>query len=180
MKCGRHARTTGQPCRNERMRGATVCRMHAGAAPQVRAAAARRTLEADARQVWARMDHEPVDDPMGALMQLAGDGWAWYEHIKGIVGDLTSLSYPGIAAEQIRGPVELLTRAMDQLTRMLTAIARLNIDERLADIEKAKADALAAAVEAAIAEVGLPPADARRAKLAIVRHLRPVEDGDAA
>jgi hypothetical protein len=45
VRCTAHCRSGGQ-CRGLAIRGATVCRMHGGAAPQVRAAAARRVATA--------------------------------------------------------------------------------------------------------------------------------------
>jgi len=44
--CTAKAKSTGKRCRNPTVPGATVCRIHGGSAPQVRAAAARRILEA--------------------------------------------------------------------------------------------------------------------------------------
>ena len=44
-KCQAHT-TAGNPCKNPAIRGATVCRSHGGSAPQVKAAAQRRLLEA--------------------------------------------------------------------------------------------------------------------------------------
>ena len=41
-KCTAHSSRTGKPCRKSPIRGATVCRFHGGAAPQVRRAAERR------------------------------------------------------------------------------------------------------------------------------------------
>lgn len=43
--CKAHT-TAGEPCRNPAIRGADVCRHHGGSAPQVKAAARRRLLEA--------------------------------------------------------------------------------------------------------------------------------------
>lgn len=43
--CTAH-RTDGEPCRNPAIKGAEVCRHHGGSAPQVKAAARRRLLEA--------------------------------------------------------------------------------------------------------------------------------------
>jgi len=45
MKCSAK-RTDGNPCKAPAIRGATVCRVHGGSAPQVKKAAARRVLEA--------------------------------------------------------------------------------------------------------------------------------------
>lgn len=59
--CTGHASAgTGRPCRNDPVRGATVCRMHGATAPQVRKAAQLRLLEA-------------ADDAAGVLIRLALD-----------------------------------------------------------------------------------------------------------
>ena len=44
--CTAKSKTTGKQCKNPPVNGATVCRIHGGAAPQVQAAAARRVLDA--------------------------------------------------------------------------------------------------------------------------------------
>lgn len=46
ITCTATAKSTGETCGNPRVPGAQVCRIHGGAAPQVKAAAARRVLEA--------------------------------------------------------------------------------------------------------------------------------------
>lgn len=46
MKCVGHSSKTGAPCRKDAIKGATVCRSHGGAAPQVKNAARRRLMEA--------------------------------------------------------------------------------------------------------------------------------------
>jgi hypothetical protein len=45
MRCHAHRRD-GEQCGSDAVKGATVCRMHGGSAPQVKAAARRRLLEA--------------------------------------------------------------------------------------------------------------------------------------
>ena len=42
IRCRANAQQAGRPCANWAIRGGFVCRMHGGAAPQVRAAAERR------------------------------------------------------------------------------------------------------------------------------------------
>lgn len=49
MLC-RARRTDGEPCAAQAMRGGSVCRAHGGRAPQVRAAAARRLVDAELQQ----------------------------------------------------------------------------------------------------------------------------------
>jgi hypothetical protein len=45
VKCGARSSRTGDPCNNSPVKGATVCRLHGGAAPQVKAKAQLRLLE---------------------------------------------------------------------------------------------------------------------------------------
>lgn len=60
MNCSAH-RQDGEPCQAKAIRGGTVCRVHGGSAPQVRAAAMRRLLAA-------------VDPAAGELVRLALHG----------------------------------------------------------------------------------------------------------
>ena len=46
LRCSATSKTTGQPCKGLAIAGGKVCRMHGGSAPQVRAAAAFRVMEA--------------------------------------------------------------------------------------------------------------------------------------
>jgi len=63
-------RKSGQPCRNYALRGGTVCRMHGGAAPQVRRAAAVRILMASDLAA-ARLVAMMQDKSLPAVVQLA-------------------------------------------------------------------------------------------------------------
>lgn len=46
MQCSATAHSTGERCNRSAIRGGNVCQVHGGSAPQVRAAAKRRLLEA--------------------------------------------------------------------------------------------------------------------------------------
>lgn len=75
-QCTAISKGSGKRCRRAAIHGATVCRMHGGAAPQVKAAAARRVAEAEAQQAAAqtyiRLTGQQPDNPLEALKQLAG------------------------------------------------------------------------------------------------------------
>lgn len=44
QRCSAHSKRTGNPCTQPAIAGATVCRMHGGSAPQVKAAAKERLM----------------------------------------------------------------------------------------------------------------------------------------
>lgn len=69
QRCAATAKRTGTRCARYAIEGGTVCRVHGGAAPAVRAAAARRTAEAKAAAAVATLGL-PVDiTPTEALLQ---------------------------------------------------------------------------------------------------------------
>lgn len=67
--CKAHRRN-GEPCKNAAMNGSTVCRMHGGAAPQVRRRAQQRILEASDRAAF-RLVQMMQDKSLPAAVQLA-------------------------------------------------------------------------------------------------------------
>jgi hypothetical protein len=55
MQCVAKSVRSGKPCRNHAVKGARVCRMHGGSAPQVKAKARVRAIEAAAHDEAQRM-----------------------------------------------------------------------------------------------------------------------------
>lgn len=138
------------------MKGTNVCLAHGGAAPQVAAAARRRAVQADAEAVLIRLDVEPLEDPLSQLAQLAGQAKAWMDVMGARVNTLSSLRYEGTGAgEQLRAEVGLFERAMDRLERFCVSMARLNIDERLAEISETQSRVIASFVMAALGRFGI-------------------------
>lgn len=170
-------RTNGEPCKNRPMRGQAVCRKHGGAAPQSRAAAARRQVETEARAVLAELGVPAVGDPLEALLKLAGQVLAWQSATAALVNGLEDgIRYRGAnGAEQLRAEISLYERAMDRAVAVLSAIARLNIDERLVAVTEKQADAMVNAINAALEAAGVDAEQAERARRAAARHLRSVE-----
>ncbi|MFI5684654.1 hypothetical protein [Streptomyces sp. NPDC051636] len=124
----------------------------------------------------AELDVDPVGDPLAGLLKLAGQVLAWQEATASLVNSLESVRYRAAnGAEQLRAEVALYERAMDRAANVLSAIARLGIEERLARVTEQQAEAVIGAIEAGLAAAGVPGermADARRA---VARHLRLVE-----
>lgn len=132
--------------------------------------------EAQARALLAKLDVEPVNDPFAALAHLAGQVVAWQNTIAGIVNEITErIRYEGASGtEQLRAEIQLYERAMDRTGTLLARIAQLNIEDRLARVTERQADAVVAAIEAALATAGITGAAAADARKVAARHLRAV------
>jgi len=102
MDCTAHT-TSGRPCGNHAMKGATVCRKHGGGAPQVRRAAeiraARLSAHAEAERMVARagVDADPIEHLLESLHRAAALVEVWGAMVAEIDarsdGDRGRLSY---------------------------------------------------------------------------------------
>lgn len=194
MKCKGTAKSTGKPCQLDAMRGSMVCHKHGGSAPQVRAAAKRRLLNAQVSNQLARLDVTPVSDPLTELGSLAGQVVAFKDQLATLVNQLhgdpvtcvecghettpfgTELRYTDVkGAEQLRSEVALWERALDRCASVLSSMARLKIDERLARITERQAEMFMSAMNAGLLAVDVPRERHIDAKRAAARHLRVAE-----
>lgn len=69
-RCTAHSSRTGKPCKGFRVPGATVCKMHGGSAPQVRAKAQQRLTEA-ADRMARQLLHMATDETVADTVKLA-------------------------------------------------------------------------------------------------------------
>lgn len=146
--------------------------MHGGKAKQVRHKAAERVAEAEALATLATIDIVPVGDPLSELAKLAGEAKQWKELLRERVAQLSSVGYQGVTGEQVRAQVQLYGMAMDRLERVLSSVARLRVDERLAVIHERQAELILKALERGLQEAGVDGADATTAITATGRHLK--------
>lgn len=72
-QCKAHSPRTGKRCRQKAIRGASVCKMHGGSAPQVRAAAQARILALVNPALNAVADCLEVDQPLVIRLAAARD-----------------------------------------------------------------------------------------------------------
>src|SRR5437773_12382354 len=87
-RCTATSKRTGQRCGLARIAGTTVCAKHGGAAPQVRAAAARRVAERKVRKAAMKLDVGPQDvstDPVALLNDRINSGTLMMERFSGLV-----------------------------------------------------------------------------------------------
>jgi hypothetical protein len=186
-RCTARRSTDGEQCGKRAMKGATVCGSHGGRAPQVKAAAALRVAEEEARRGLALLDVDPVSDPFTALSELAGQVIAFKNQLAGQVNALTGepcgscggggrLRYEAVGAgtEQLRSEVSLFERALDRCASVLGLIAKLNIDERMARINERQAAAVIRALDAGLAHARVTGPLAAESRAVAARELRNV------
>lgn len=149
------------------------CKLHGGSTRDHKTAA----LRAEADRALADLNAPPVDNPLTELARITGQVVAWKDALAEKVNELTSIRYSTEGGEQLRAEVALFERALDRCERFLTAMARLNIDERLARIEQQQVDLITYAVTAVLEELGLPTEQQVEARRGIARHLRVVSGG---
>jgi hypothetical protein len=186
-----HPDLAGERCRRIARPGQDVCDKHGGSTRHAKLAAARRMLEAELMTLAEAMIGAPVDNPLTELAALAGRARAWMELLQARVEKLLETSeseerdgggdakkqgirYQAGAGEQVRAEIQLYERAMDRLGKFLADYGRLNIDERLSQIEESKAELILKAIDAALAQAGVVGSKAAEAKQVAARHLRAV------
>lgn len=153
--------------------GTGRCKLHGGATTAQTARADRTRAEAETRAVLAELDVAPVDDPLRALLDLAGQTLAWQQATASLVNQLDGIRYAGHnGAEQLRAEVGLYERAMDRASSVLSAIARLNIEDRVARVTARQADVITGAVVAGLTAAGLTGDQLVTAQRAAAQHLR--------
>lgn len=148
---------TGNQCRKDAINGATVCRNHGGSAPQVKAKAAERVATEKAVGLLSKLGQaEPVTDPLGALLEIAGRSRRLLAMLETQVDELASIRYENTAGgEQLRGEIGAYMTMLDRCRAVLVDILRLDIDERMARVEERQVEVVLKALEAGLLEAGL-------------------------
>ena len=168
-RCGAQKRQGGDPCRQAAgwktdHPGVGRCALHGGSSPSGKAAAARQLLDAEVAQILDREGVTPIDNPVAELQALAGRILRWEQILGDMVERLTEWTQTDLTGrEDLRAIVAAFERAMTHSQSVLTSMARLNVDERLARISEAQTAILIQVVANTLAapELGLD-ADGRR------------------
>lgn len=160
-RCTATSTTTGNQCAKWAIQGGTVCERHGGGSPIVRAAAQRRLLATKAQAATAKWQLPPIDNPLQALAELAGEIKGWSDHIRTKLDDyegryaLHGYDADGKEYEQLRALVDLYTRLLDQQRKVLDTFGRQKIDERLAAIREGQKALIVQVFVAVFEEIGL-------------------------
>jgi len=172
--CGADRRNGEGLCRLPAGRGTSHegtghCSWHGGASPSGIMSA----LNKQAAAELARLDVPPVTDPLTELARLAGQAVAWKDAMAAKVNELASLRYESATGgEQLRAEIALWERSLDRCISTLGAMARLNIEDRLAGIKRRTADMLELALTQALQKSGADLAGQAAAREEFRRNLR--------
>lgn len=165
--CTARAKTTGKPCGNPPMNGGTVCRMHGGRAPQVKAKAKQRQAVAEAQKIISRLGGQVEQEPLEALLQLVGEAAANVHGYRSVIAGLEievgadgSVAIPerdlysknGITNVPAR--VHILVKMYDEERDRLARYSKLCLDagveERRVKLAEVQGRGLAEVVRAAV------------------------------
>lgn len=147
-------------------KGIGRCKLHGGSTPTHRASAraemARRS-EAEALQALAAMDLPPMGDPLLALGQLASLAMAMVQVAREQLAGLESMTGADhLGDERTVMRVQLLERFMAMAQRHAADLAKINLDERIAEMHARAAvlqgQMMAELVRAILRRLGLTPA----------------------
>lgn len=156
QQCTATSKRSGNRCKRHTAPGATVCAMHGGSAPQVKAAARRRVAAAQVAQLAAKLvpergDVDPIGDPVGLLSVVAAEVDEWRDRLAKLANTADDAQLPALLG------VYASTTA--RLESILTALAGHDLDERKVRLGALQAEMAASALIAALSELGLDPND---------------------
>lgn len=180
FQCTGQRRAGRGRCRAWAVTGTTVCRMHGGTSPQVKAKKARLLAEKSARHVLTEIGVTPLGDPLLALEDLAAEAMTLRSVLADRVAELEQENAPSAA---ILTHWRLWTEALDRAQRFVTTLAGLDLDTRRVAIAERQAVLVADVIRRVLddPDLGLSDEQRRIATSASARHLRLVAaDGDAA
>lgn len=199
MQCKATKRSGGR-CGNPPIKGATVCRMHGGKAPQVVAATARRRAEADAREQMLRAVTTlglPIDvDPGKALL----DEIHWTAgHVAWLRSKVQELQDSELTWGRTQtdtgvgpqGPVDTVTEKAapntwyqlymaerEHLAKVCSLALRAGIEERKVKLAESQGLLVADVIRRILGALGLTPAQQLLVPEIVPRELRALAAGD--
>lgn len=164
-RCHAHAKKTGKPCGRGPVPGGTVCSMHGGKAPQVKAAAERRLEVAEIGRKLERLgvaiEVNPLDALQHSVFEAAGNVAFLRERVQD-GGETPSAAW-----------LAHYDAERERLAKFAKMAVDAGVSERLVRLEEAKAEALVRAIKTAVARAGLSP---EQQQLVLVETARELKD----
>lgn len=161
-QCRATSRRSGERCKRAAIRGGTVCAMHGGRAPSVKAAAARRLALADAETLVSQTVDARGPLTLGEvyeeLLRTAALTVGWRDVLEVRLTAVQEWRYKasGPGTEQLRSEVALFERALDRAAKVLELVARLDIDARASHLSQRQGAQVADALRRAMDRARLP------------------------
>lgn len=170
-------RRDGKPCSRWAISGSTVCASHGGRAPQVKAAAHRRIVEADALATLAYQGIKPIGDPIEELGKLASETSAMKDALAARVNALDSPTYDFMGQSKIRAEVELYNSALDRCIRVLDLLGKHDLNDRLVKVEEQTGQLFQYVITGVLNDIGLTPEQSAKTQKLIVKWLNAAHEG---
>lgn len=180
----------GKPCRQTRVRGTTMCRMHGGAAPQVKAAGEARVEAAKQQEAVARLALTfggplPGRDPADVIAEQID--WR-YGHVQWLRARVQTVDPDalvwGRTREKTGGDdwgstseakpnawLELYHKWSVELEKLCLEALRLGLDERRVRLAEKQGQMVVRLIEGLLADLGLDAEDPKVAEV-VERRLR--------
>lgn len=194
MQCKAKTRR-GEQCGSHAIQGGTVCRMHGGGSPRVKAAASRNKDMTAARQQLAALGQPEAVDPAAALLELISWKYGEVKWLRAQVQEIPDESLTwGRAETEVGlgkdGPIDkttekanpsvwwtLLREAEDQLADYSTRALKAGIAERQIRMAEQQGLLVHRVLMAILERVDLSARQWELAKVAAPEELRRLADG---
>jgi hypothetical protein len=178
-RCRAH-KPDGSQCGRARTPGSTVCAAHGASAPQVKAAAARRVQEQNARELARRSvadaDLSAYADPIAALEFAVSCSYAMAERLAGLAGSIPDdqLVWRNKSGEHVRGELTAAQKSLADLRAAAADALKIGLDARRAGIQEQTADMLLRAFDAGLTASGAGVEGRAKAREVFRRNLKVV------
>jgi hypothetical protein len=117
-------------------------------------------------------------DVLGELVKLADEALRWKQVCAALVGHVEEVRYKTGSGEQVRGEIQLYTASLERAARILTDLARLNVQDRYVSQQKmiaeGQVDWTVQAIDATLRALGHDPQD-RQIAAVVAEQLRLVD-----
>jgi hypothetical protein len=108
-------------------------------------------VTANAAALVAKQGYAPLDDPVEALLSVAGEMVALKDALANQVAALTEVTVTDrTGAENVAAVLVAYERGLERVAKVLVSMNRLDIQSRRVDIERARLELFADAVKRAV------------------------------
>lgn len=150
-------------CNNWSVKGLNICAKHGGNQPAIRELGQRVMRDKEERYKLAQLATKygvngAIENPLLALQVIAAEALAFKDFARDQVEKLEAEEWTYTdrqMIEQVRAMIQLYERAMDRAGKLLADMARINIDERLAQVTERQADITAIVLETVLRRLDL-------------------------